>query len=204
MLLNTLLIVGAYLLGSVACAVLTCRLMGLPDPRMEGSGNPGATNVLRLGGRKAAAITLAGDVLKGLLPVILARLLGAGPGVIGAVAVAAFLGHLYPLYFGFKGGKGVATAAGALLGLAPWVALAVVTLWLAVAILFRYASLAGICAAAAAPLLAWLLGYPAAVTLATLVMGAALVWRHRSNIERLLAGTEGRIGVGPDRNVTSQ
>jgi len=199
MLLGALLIIGGYLLGSVASAVLVSHLMGLPDPRAEGSRNPGATNVLRLGGRKAAAITLAGDLLKGLLPVLLARLLGAGPAVAGAVAVAAFLGHLYPVFFGFRGGKGVATAAGALLALAPAVGVATVLLWLAIAAVFRYASLAGISAAALAPLLAWLFSYPAPIVLAVLLIAALLIWRHRSNIQRLLAGTEGRIGAGREQ-----
>lgn len=195
MLVAIVLIVGSYLLGSVASAIVTCRLMGLPDPRGEGSGNPGATNVLRFGGRKAAAITLAGDVLKGVVPVLIARLLGAGPGVTGAVALAAFLGHLYPVFFGFRGGKGVATAGGALVALMPMVGLITLSLWLALAGLFRYASLAGVAAAIAAPLLAWLLGYPTPAVLAALVMGALLIWRHRGNIQRLIAGTEGRIGV---------
>ena len=199
MLLGALLIIGGYLLGSVASAVLVSHLMGLPDPRAEGSRNPGATNVLRLGGRKAAAITLAGDLLKGLLPVLLARLLGAGPAVAGAVAVAAFLGHLYPVFFGFRGGKGVATAAGTLLALAPAVGVATVLLWLAIAAVFRYASLAGISAAALAPLLAWLFSYPAPIVLAVLLIAALLIWRHRSNIQRLLAGTEGRIGAGREQ-----
>ncbi len=196
MLIAILLIVGGYLLGSVASAIITCRLMGLPDPRGEGSGNPGATNVLRFGGRKAAAITLTGDILKGLLPVLVARLLGAGPGVVGAVAVAAFVGHLYPVFFNFRGGKGVATAGGALLALTPPVGLIAVVIWLVLAALFRYASLAGVSAAVAAPMLAWLFGYPGPVILAALVMGALLIWRHQTNIQRLLAGTEGRIGTG--------
>ena len=132
MMLNIALILGGYLVGSISAAILTSRVMGLPDPRTQGSGNPGATNVLRTGSKKAAAITLGGDMLKGLLPVVLAKLLGAEPLVQALVGLAAFLGHLYPLFFGFKGGKGVATSLGALLGLSGWLGLCIMGTWAAV------------------------------------------------------------------------
>jgi glycerol-3-phosphate acyltransferase PlsY len=197
--IEALLPLVAYLAGSVSSAILVSRLLGLPDPRAQGSKNPGATNVLRLGGKKAAALTLAGDMLKGLLPVLAAHALQA-PGwsnwIVPACALGAFLGHLYPVFFGFKGGKGVATLLGALLGLSWLVGLAVIATWLVVAFLFRYSSLAALSAALAAPFYClWLLPTPLyAATVA--VMSTLLWWRHRSNIRNLLAGTEGRLGAG--------
>ncbi|HHJ14121.1 MAG TPA: glycerol-3-phosphate 1-O-acyltransferase [Gammaproteobacteria bacterium] len=191
---NTLLVLAGYLLGSISSAILTCRLMGLPDPRSGGSGNPGATNVLRLGGKKAAAITLAGDMLKGLMPVLAARALGADIAVQSAVAVAAFLGHLYPVFFGFRGGKGVATTLGALLGLHLPLGLATAGSWLVIAKVFRISSLAALIAILLTPLYAWWL-IPEPPLLASVVfMGVLLFWRHRSNIRNLLHGEEGRIG----------
>lgn len=187
--------VAAYLLGSIATAILVSRLLGLPDPRRMGSGNPGATNVLRTGHKGAALATLLGDILKGLLPVVAARWLEASEPTVLLTGLAAFLGHLYPLYFRFRGGKGVATALGVLLGLAPWLGLAVLGVWLLIAAIFRYSSLAALSAAASAPLLAWGLGLDPASILAVGVLGALLILRHRSNIQRLLAGTEGRIGA---------
>ncbi len=191
---SILLVLGAYLLGSISTAVLTCRLMGLPDPRTLGSGNPGATNVLRHGGRKAAAITLLGDALKGLLPVLAAKLLAAEAPALAATALAALLGHLYPVFFGFRGGKGVATAFGAMLGLAWALAGAVVLTWLAMAATFRYSSLSALTAAALAPAYAALLVREPAIVAAVGLMSALLFWRHRSNIRNLLAGTESKIG----------
>lgn len=194
-LFQTALIPMGYLFGSVATAILVARLMGLPDPRTEGSGNPGATNVLRIGGKKAAALTLLGDVLKGLIPVLLARALGADSLILAAVAMAAFLGHLFPVFFGFKGGKGVATALGVLLGLSWPVALAVAGTWLVMAKVFRISSLSALTAAALAPFYTWLLepgNTPFLVMV--IVMSLLLIWRHRSNIENLLQGKEGRIG----------
>ena len=189
-----ILIVLAYALGSVSTAIIVCRLMGLPDPRTEGSKNPGATNVLRLGGKKAAAATLAGDFLKGLLPVLVARLFTAEPTILALVAMAAFLGHLYPIFFGFRGGKGVATALGVLLGLAWPVALAALATWLVMAKVFKISSLSALTAAALAPLYAlWLSPQPAFIGMLT-AMGLLLIWRHRSNIRNLLAGKEGHIG----------
>ncbi len=192
--LSLLLIPAAYLAGSLSTAILLSRLWGLPDPRQAGSGNPGATNVLRLAGRRAAAWVLLGDLLKGLAPVLAARALGAGEAVTAAVGVAAFLGHLYPLWFGFRGGKGVATSLGVLFGWSWPVALGALGLWLTVAALTRYSSLAALCAAAAAPLLMVAAEGPGLLAGATLLLSAWLAWRHRGNVRRLLAGTEGRIG----------
>jgi glycerol-3-phosphate acyltransferase PlsY len=193
MLIDFLFIVFGYLLGSVSTAIIVCRLLGLPDPRTEGSRNPGATNVLRLGGKKAAAITLAGDFLKGLLPVLLAQWAGTGEFALAGTALAAFLGHLYPVFFGFEGGKGVATSFGVLLGLAPWVALASLVTWLFMAFVVRISSLSALTAAALAPLYGWWL-LPAGYEMILVIMVALLIWRHRSNIQKLLSGAEDRIG----------
>ena len=193
MLIDLLLIVGGYLMGSLSSAIIICRLLGLPDPRSQGSGNPGATNVLRVGGKKAAAATLAGDMLKGLIPVLIARALQADIAVQSGVAVAAFLGHLYPVFFGFKGGKGVATALGVLLGLHWPVGLMTIATWLVVAFVFNISSLAALIAILLTPLyIWWLIPEPPLLT-AMLFMGALLFWRHRSNLKNLLEGTEGRI-----------
>lgn len=193
--LDLALPIGAYLLGSVATAIVVSRLLGLPDPRTMGSGNPGATNVLRTGRKGAALATLLGDLLKGLLPVALARLVEVGEVTLIATALAAFLGHIYPVYFQFRGGKGVATALGVLLGLAPWLGLAVLGVWLLVAATLRYSSLAALIAAAAAPVIAWGLGLGTAAIIGVAFMSALLIARHRGNIQRLLNGTESRIGA---------
>lgn len=193
--LDLALPIGAYLLGSVATAIVVSRLLGLPDPRTMGSGNPGATNVLRTGRKGAALATLLGDMLKGLLPVALARLLEVGEVTLIATALAAFLGHIYPVFFQFRGGKGVATALGVLLGLAPWLGLAVLGVWLLVAATLRYSSLAALIAAATAPVIAWGLGLGAAAIIGVTFMSALLIARHRGNIQRLLNGTESRIGA---------
>jgi len=194
--LDISLVAFAYLLGSVSTAIITCKMMGLADPRSEGSKNPGATNVLRIGGKKAAAITLVGDFLKGLIPVLIAHLAGATDAVLAAVALAAFLGHLYPLFFGFMGGKGVATALGVLLGISWPVALACLATWVVMAKVFKVSSLSALTAAVLAPLYMWLLG-PAPVFWAmNLVIAVLLIWRHRSNIQRLLSGAESRIDKG--------
>lgn len=183
----------AYLLGSVSTAVLVARLLAVPDPRAHGSGNPGATNVLRLGGRRAAAWTLAGDVLKGLLPVLAARTLHLPATWVAATALCAFLGHLFPVFFGFRGGKGVATAFGVLLALNPLLGALTGLTWLATAALFRYSSLAALTAASVAPVYAlWLLPGPGVAV--TLAMSLLLLWRHRGNIRKLRAGLEARIG----------
>ena len=184
----------AYLLGSLSTAVIVSKLAGLPDPREQGSKNPGATNVLRLGGKKAAIITLLGDALKGLVPVVIADALSASPDILAAVGLAAFLGHLYPVFFGFKGGKGVATALGVLSGFSVWVGLAVLATWLLTAFLFRISSLAALTAATLAPLYVWLLRESPVLSGAALAMALLLISRHRGNIERLLRGEESRIG----------
>jgi len=192
------LIVLGYLAGSVASAVVVCRALGLPDPRSAGSHNPGATNVLRLHGKKAGALALAGDVGKGFVPVLLASLLGSAPWVTALTGVAAFAGHLYPVFFGFRGGRGVATLVGVLLG-AYWLAgIAFVATWLLVAAAFRYSSLASMAAAALTPLYTWLLQGRSEFIASFTVMAAVLLWRHRPNLRNLLAGKESRIG-GDDR-----
>lgn len=189
-----LLIPVAYLLGSLSSAVIVSRLFGLPDPREEGSKNPGATNVLRLGGKKAAAITLAGDAIKGLIPVLLAKALGAEPLIVALVGLAAFIGHLFPVFFGFKGGKGVATAFGVLSGFSGWVGLAVLATWVAVAFISRISSLSALVAATLAPVYVWFILKSGVLAGAALVMAVLLIVRHRTNIERLLKGEESRIG----------
>lgn len=190
-------IVPAYLLGSFSFAVIVSRLFGLPDPRSHGSGNPGATNMLRTGRKSAAALTLFGDLAKGWLAVYLARYFGAQygiemPATYGA-AVAVFLGHLYPVFFGFKGGKGVATALGILLAVSPWLGLATLVTWLVIFGLTRTSSLAALSAAALAPVFAgFLIGGTLPVIALTLI-SLLIFWRHRGNIRRLLSGEEGRI-----------
>lgn len=187
------LILTAYLIGSVPMAIVVARLAGLADPRTTGSGNPGTTNVLRYGGKAAAALTLAGDILKGGLAVLLARFVSGDPGVIAASGFAVFLGHLYPIFFGFRGGKGVATALGVWLLLVPAVGLSLVATWLVVALVFRYSSLAALSAAVAAPSYAWWFAPLTEYLVLATAMTVLLVWRHRSNIGNLLAGRESRI-----------
>jgi len=183
----------AYLLGSVASAVVVCRLLRLPDPRTLGSRNPGATNVLRFGGKAAAAATLAGDFIKGLAPVAVARALEAEAALLALTGGAAYLGHLYPVFFRFQGGKGVATAAGVFAGLSAALLGALLTVWLAAALATRYSSVAALSAAVAAPgLAAWLLPGPVYPAFATALV-ALLFWRHRGNIRRLRAGEESKI-----------
>jgi glycerol-3-phosphate acyltransferase PlsY len=191
-----LLVPIAYLFGSLSSAVITSRLMGLPDPRQEGSKNPGATNVLRLGGKKAAIITLLGDMLKGLLPLLLAKGLGAAPAVQAAVGLAAFVGHLYPVFFGFKGGKGAATAGGVYYGYAWPVGLAVMLTWIAVAFVTRISSLSALVASALAPLYIWLMLGSPELAAGSVLMGIVLFWRHKDNIQRLLRGEESKINLG--------
>jgi acyl phosphate:glycerol-3-phosphate acyltransferase len=187
---------GAYLLGSVPFAVLSSRLFGLADPRTYGSGNPGATNVLRTGHKAAAAVTLIGDAGKGALAVFLASLLPqASPTLLAVAGLLAFIGHLFPVFLRFRGGKGVATALGVILAFAPWLGLAVAGVWASVALITRYSSLAALTAAAAAPLLALWLAPSMPMVAALSGMSALLFWRHAPNIQRLLAGTEGRIGA---------
>ncbi|MEX0732369.1 MAG: glycerol-3-phosphate 1-O-acyltransferase PlsY [Aquisalimonadaceae bacterium] len=194
MIVDILFVVGAYLFGSISAAILTCRLLGLPDPRQQGSGNPGATNVLRLGGRMPAAMTLTGDFLKGTLPVSLAMALDMAPITVAGVGLAAFLGHLFPVFFGFRGGKGIATGLGVLLAWS-WQALLVTGgVWLLMAAMFRYSSLAGMTSFLLAAVWLWVFGAPTAVVVAMLLITAATLWRHRSNIRNLINGTENKIG----------
>jgi acyl phosphate:glycerol-3-phosphate acyltransferase len=190
---------AAYLLGSLSFAVIVSKFMNLPDPHTYGSGNPGATNVLRSGSKKAAILTLLLDGAKGWLAVWAAQYwaspLGLDGIAIACVALAVFLGHLFPVFYKFLGGKGVATAAGVLLALNPWLGLATLVTWVAIAACFRYSSLAALMAAIFAPLYSfWLLGTKPAMW-AVLVMCVLLVWRHKANIQNLIAGKESRIGA---------
>lgn len=191
-------VAGSYLLGSVSFAVVVSRLFGLADPRSYGSGNPGATNVLRSGSKAAAALTLLGDAAKGAAAVWLVRAFGPSFGIgelaVALAALAAFVGHLFPVFFAFKGGKGVATFLGALLALDFAAGLLACSAWLAVALLFRYSSLSSMCAAAVAPVsVLWLTG-AVDVSLVVAAMSVLLIMRHRQNIANLLAGRERRIG----------
>src|SRR5690606_503999 len=194
MLLDIAVCAFAYLLGSVSSAIVICRIAGLPDPRGQGSGNPGATNVLRYGGKKVAALVFVGDLVKGLIPVLVATALQLAPMTIAIVGLLAFAGHVYPVFFGFKGGKGVATAVGVLLGFAWLPAIILAALWLAVAIVSRSSSLAAITAAIFAPLIVWLTQPVAEYTIATMVISLVLLWRHRGNLRNLMQGSEPRIG----------
>lgn len=191
-----LLPVFAYLLGSVSFAILVARVFRIEDPRRTGSKNPGATNILRYGGKAAAVATLAGDILKGVFAVLAARAFSDSDAVIALSMLGVFAGHLFPVFHGFQGGKGVATAFGALAALDSRVGLALVVVWLVVALVFRYSSLAALSAAFAAPVLVAFLkpGPVFLYTVTTTVMGAALIWRHQSNIRNLLSGREGKIG----------
>ncbi|MYN12259.1 glycerol-3-phosphate 1-O-acyltransferase PlsY [Pusillimonas sp. TS35] len=197
------LVVAAYLAGSVPFAVVVSRAMGLADPRSFGSRNPGATNVLRTGNKTAAALTLLGDAAKGWLAVFVAQIIAEQTDlpatVVALCAVAVFLGHLYPVFLGFKGGKGVATALGVLLGISPWLALATAGTWLIMAYVTRYSSLSAIIAAVFAPLyylfgggVAW--RFEPAYAVAIVVISALLIYRHSANISRLVQGKESRIG----------
>jgi len=186
--------IAGYLLGSVSSAVVVSRLMNLPDPRSEGSGNPGATNVLRLGNKAAAGLTLAGDLLKGALPVLVARWLVDDPLTVALAGAGAFFGHLFPLFFSFKGGKGVATALGVFAAVSLSVAGGLALTWLVVALVLRYSSLAALVSAVSAPVWVWwILSDPVYTGLAAL-LALMLILRHRANIGRLLAGTESKIG----------
>ena len=192
-------LLAAYLLGSVPFAVISSRIFGLADPRTYGSKNPGATNVLRSGNKLAAIVTLIGDAAKGWLAVFLAQKYGVGHGFgqafVGMVALAAFFGHLFPIFLRFKGGKGVATAAGVLLALDPVLGLATLATWIAVAFVFRFSSLAALIAAASAPLFAFLFWGSGSLLLAVGVIAMALIGKHWQNLQRLMAGTEPRIGA---------
>ena len=188
----------AYLIGSISFAVVVSRAMGLADPRSYGSGNPGATNVLRTGNKAAAVLTLAGDAAKGAVAVLLAQSVaqrfGFSDFTLAMVGLAAFVGHLFPVFHGFRGGKGVATAAGVLLALSPWLGLATLATWITIAVFFRYSSLAALVAAVFAPAYYALLAGVDAVLVPLAAMSVLLVLRHRKNIANLVAGTESRIG----------
>jgi len=190
------ILVGSYLLGSVSTAIIVCRVMGLPDPRTTGSQNPGATNVLRSGGKLAAALTLFGDSLKGLLAVLIARALSEDDAIAAAAAGGAFLGHLFPVYFRFRGGKGVATAFGVVFGLS-WItgALGLLT-WVTMTLTFRVSSLSALITFALIPVYFWLVGGGNLITAVLAVLSLLLFWRHRENVRRLVRGEESRVGSG--------
>lgn len=186
--------VVAYLIGSLSFAVIVSRLFGLADPRSYGSGNPGATNVLRSGNKAAAILTLLFDALKGYVPVAIAVHLGWDALTVTAIGLGAFIGHLWPVFFKFEGGKGVATAAGVLLGFAPALGGLVLLVWIMMAVVFRYSSLAALTASLAAPMIqlyGWGLGVQ---TIGVVVMSALLIWRHEANIRKLMAGEESKLG----------
>jgi glycerol-3-phosphate acyltransferase PlsY len=185
----------AYLVGSISSAIIISRLKGLEDPRNVGSGNPGATNVLRSGDKTAAVLTLLGDILKGFLPVMVVKLAGASPVLVALVGLVAFLGHLYPVYYQFKGGKGVATAAGVLLAISPLSVFFLICIWFAIAFLTGYSSLAALIAAATAPLILMLVKPTLAYVVLAGVIAGFLIWRHRENITRLLNGQESKINL---------
>jgi glycerol-3-phosphate acyltransferase PlsY len=189
-----LLIPLAYLMGSLSSAIIVSRVLDLPDPRRSGSRNPGATNVLRLGGKRAAVITLLGDVAKGLLPVLLAKWLSVDPVLLAGVGLSAFIGHLFPVLFGFVGGKGVATALGVLTGFSWSLGLMLLLTWIAVAAVTRLSSFSALVASLLAPILAWWSVKTPEIVAATMIMSLVLIWRHRGNIQRLLKGEESRIG----------
>ncbi len=191
--IDILFIVGAYLIGSISSAIIVCRLMGLPDPRTLGSNNPGATNVLRIGGKKAGAFTLLGDSLKGFIPVLAANLMGLAPLTLAAVSLAAFLGHLYPVFFGFKGGKGVATALGIQFGLSWQIGGAIAAIWLLIAKGLGISSLAALVAMALAPIIVWYFLPAQELVIMQVIVTVLLFWRHRTNIQDLLDGSEGKI-----------
>ena len=194
MVINILLIVFAYLLGSIASAIVVCKLMGLQDPRSLGSGNPGATNVLRFHGKKAAVFTLSGDIFKGIIPVIFAKFLAAPDLIIAFTGIAAFTGHLFPAYFNFRGGKGVATFIGILFGMHWLLGVCYVVTWLIIAVLFRYSSLSGLVSAILTPVYTYFILPSPVYVICNSVLAALLVWRHRKNIQNLIAGTENKIG----------
>ena len=186
--------VVSYLVGSLSYAVIVSRIFGLADPRTYGSGNPGATNVLRSGNKAAAILTLVFDAVKGYVPVVVAQQMGLSEWVIAAAGLGAFIGHLWPVFFKFEGGKGVATAAGVLLGYSGALGGLVLLVWISMAAIFRYSSLAALTASLAAPLIQyWLMGLNT-MTGCVIVMSALLIWRHEANIRKLLAGQESKLG----------
>jgi len=194
--INTSLSIGiAYIIGSISSAILICKLMRLPDPRTQGSSNPGATNVLRIGGKKPAIIVLLSDLLKGTFAVLIARAMGMSPNILAFTGLAAVLGHMYPVFFKFKGGKGVATAFGSLIGLSPLLAAIAALIWLSIAFLTRYSSLAALITFISVPFLSIVLNQPAYFS-ALAILACFILWRHRSNISRLWHKTESKIKIG--------
>lgn len=192
-LLPYVLIICAYLIGSISAAILVSKALGLPDPRTIGSKNPGATNVLRYGGKKAAILTLLGDSLKGLIPVLVARYLGLSLEWLALIGIAAFLGHLFSAYYGFKGGKGVATAMGVFLGLNPIIGLAVIATWLSAALAFNISSLAALISTLLAPFYFYYITRSVPLLISLLFITALIYWKHENNIKEIFAGTEDKI-----------
>jgi len=186
---------AGYLFGSISTAIMTCKLMGLPDPRSVGSRNPGATNVLRHGGKKAAIITLLGDMLKGLVPVAAVTVLNPAPAAIAVAGLGAFLGHIYPVYYRFKGGKGVATYFGVLVGFNWMAGLAAMLIWLLTAAVTRLSSLSALVSALLAPFVLWQLSRLPELSVTLAMMSLLLYWRHRSNIRNIIEQKEHKIGV---------
>ncbi|MGH8657531.1 MAG: glycerol-3-phosphate 1-O-acyltransferase PlsY [Gammaproteobacteria bacterium] len=195
MFIETAFVLFSYLIGSVSSAILICKVLGSVDPRAHGSGNPGATNVLRLYGKKAALATLAGDLLKGLIPLLIGKMLSLPEATLATMGVAVFIGHLYPVFFGFQGGKGVATFIGVLYGIAWPLGILFMLEWLVIAAVFRISSLSALVATASSPLLVHAVTGSAYFLVAVCIMVAFIFWRHRSNIAKLVAGTEGKIKV---------
>jgi glycerol-3-phosphate acyltransferase PlsY len=186
---------AGYLVGSVSTAIITCKLMGLEDPRSVGSNNPGATNVLRHGGKMAAIITLIGDMLKGLVPVIAVTMIEPAAGAIALTGLGAFLGHVFPVYYGFKGGKGVATFYGVLLGFSWMAGIAALLVWLLTAFVSKLSSLSALVSALSAPFILWYSSHSPELTVMLGLMTALLFWRHRSNVRNIIDGKEHKIGV---------
>jgi glycerol-3-phosphate acyltransferase PlsY len=198
MITSLILVAAAYLIGSVSSAIIVCRILRLPDPRTQGSGNPGATNVLRIGGKKAAAVTLVGDSLKGLVPLLVAHLFGESPATLAATGLAAFLGHLYPVFFGFRGGKGVATALGVQFGVYWPIGLSVAGVWLFMAKAVKISSLSALVSMTLAPFIVWVFWPEPTLVSMQAVISILLFWRHRSNIRNLLSGAEDKITDRPN------
>lgn len=194
MLIILLAVILAYLLGSLSSAIIVCKIMGLPDPRTQGSNNPGATNVLRIGGKKAALITLLGDVIKGVIPILAVKWYGMVDIGIALVMLAVFMGHLFPIFFRFEGGKGVATFIGCLLALCFPVGLTWLGTWLIIAAIFRYSSLAALVATLLSPLDIWIFTSNMIYTVTVAIMCLILIYRHQGNIRKLFSGTESKIG----------
>ena len=187
-------VLAAYLIGSISCSILIARVMQLPDPRSLGSGNPGTTNMLRTGSKKAAVITLLGDLLKGLIPILIARWIGFDLLILCLMALAAIIGHIFPVYYRFKGGKGVATTLGVFLAISWQLAICCVVIWICIAKITGYSSLAAILTIAFLPITAYFFNQPLIVIYLACFVAIVVIWRHQSNIKNLLSGKESRIG----------